>query len=85
MVSFYVGTAGDTATDFVVHARSRCPAECFGGDRPEYLGEFTDAAQALAIARLRYEAICECGKPGAAWPWPAPLHPLAGAFIPPPP
>jgi hypothetical protein len=85
MASFYVGTAGNTATGFAVHERSRCPADCLDDGAAEYLGEFTDPAQALAVARLRYRTICQCDRPAALWPWPAPVRPLAGAFIPQPP
>lgn len=84
MASFFVGTADHTATGYVVHDRSRCPALCFGPpDTTEYVGEYSDAAQALAVARLRYGGICHCERRDAAWPWPAPLRPVARAFTPP--
>lgn len=77
MGSFYVGTAGHTATGLAVHERSGCPAACLADGTAEYLGEYTDPTQALAVARLRYGAICACDRAAAAaWPWPAPVRPL---------
>jgi hypothetical protein len=44
-----------------VHDRSRCPPECFLGETAaEYLGEFLDAGQAVAVARLRYSHARGC-------------------------
>lgn len=83
MTSFFVGSAENADSAPAVHDRSRCPAACFGhAGGGEYLGEYDDEAQALAIARLRYGGICHCTRRDAAWPWPAPLAPLARAFIP---
>jgi hypothetical protein len=85
MTSFFVGPGEGTGSGPAVHDRSRCPAACFGQAGAEYLGEFEDEAQALAVARLRYGGICHCARRDAAWPWPAPLRPVARAFIPLPP
>jgi hypothetical protein len=86
MTSFFVGSAQDAGSAHAVHDRSRCPAACFGhAGVDEYLGEYEDEAQALAIARLRYGGICHCTRRDEAWPWPAPVHLPGRAFIPPPP
>ena len=84
MASFFVGMADHTVTGYAVHDRSRCPALCqVPGDTAEYLGEYSDASQALAVARLRYHGICHCERRESAWPWPEPVRPVARAFSPP--
>ena len=61
MPSYFVD--GEDAADGVhaVHDRSACPPSCFPRDRAaEYLGEFIEAAQAVAVARLRYAHVAGC-------------------------
>lgn len=64
MASYFVAYHAAAAADVAVHDRSRCPPQCFLGDATtEYLGEFLDAVQALAVARLRYvhaRGCCAC-------------------------
>jgi hypothetical protein len=43
-----------------VHDRDRCPPGCFPLGAVDYLGEFLDASQALAVARLRFPQACHC-------------------------
>ena len=55
MSSYFVTCHAPPAGEIAVHDRTRCPPECFlGGATHEYLGEFLDAGQAVAVARLRY-------------------------------
>jgi hypothetical protein len=59
MPSFFVACDGDGEP--AVHDRSRCPPACFPlGASIEYLGEFVEAAQALAVARLCYRHARRC-------------------------
>ena len=60
MASYFVACSpafGEAA----VHDRSRCPPGTFPQEAAEYLGEFFDAGQALAVARLRYAHATRCG------------------------
>lgn len=61
MPSFFVDRRVQPNGDHEVHDRSRCPPPCFPreGDA-EYLGEFEDGSQALAVARLRYHRVNGC-------------------------
>jgi hypothetical protein len=43
-----------------VHDRTLCPPACFSGRALEYLGEFGNPVQAVAVARLRYEPARAC-------------------------
>lgn len=53
MSSYFVANAAHG--EIAVHDRSRCPPGAFRAEADaEYLGEFMDAAQAIAVARLRY-------------------------------
>ena len=55
MASYFVAPHAARAAAAAVHDRSRCPPACFLGNAPaEYLGEFLEPAQAVAVARLRY-------------------------------
>lgn len=55
MASYFVALQAPHAALVTVHDRSRCPPACFLPDGgTEYLGEFNDAGQAVAVARLRY-------------------------------
>ncbi|MEJ8840196.1 hypothetical protein [Ramlibacter sp. AN1133] len=55
MPSYFVAYHAPPAADVAVHDRSRCPPDCFLGEAlTEYLGEFLDGKQAVAVARLRY-------------------------------
>jgi hypothetical protein len=55
MASYFVAQHAAPLADVAVHDRSRCPPACFlRGAATEYLGEFLDASQAVAVARLRY-------------------------------
>jgi hypothetical protein len=55
MASYFVAYHAPPIGEVAVHDRGRCPPHCFLGDvTTEYLGEFLDTGQALAVARLRY-------------------------------
>lgn len=55
MASYFVACDAQPDGAHAVHDRSRCPPGCFpGGGAKEYLGDFDEVAQALAVARLRY-------------------------------
>lgn len=61
MASYFV--ASEAAADGfpAVHDRSRCPPAHFPhGAAREYLGEFDDVAQAVAVARIRYAGARGC-------------------------
>lgn len=64
MASYFVAHPASRGVP-AVHDRTRCPPGAFPQDGAEYLGEFIDAAQALAVARLRYPqaARCSCCTP----------------------
>lgn len=85
MASYFVERRAQANGDHAVHDRSRCPPACFParGDA-EYLGEFFDARQALAVANLRYPQVNGCplcmpevhiGEPVPADGWSALLGP----------
>jgi hypothetical protein len=84
MASYFVACHAPPAAEVAVHDRSRCPPQCFLGEATtEYLGEFLDTGQALAVARLRYAhargcAACEPVRPRAV-ALPALALPTAGA------
>jgi hypothetical protein len=65
MASYFVAYHASAHGEVAVHDRNRCPPGCFlHGGTTEYLGEFIDCDQAVAVARLRYAhargcAICE--------------------------
>jgi hypothetical protein len=69
MASYFVAYHAPAFGQVAVHDRSRCPPDCFLGEATtEYLGEFLDASQAVAVARLRYAhargcAACEPARP----------------------
>jgi hypothetical protein len=55
MASYFIATHAQPFGEVAVHDRNRCPPDCFLRDgTTEYLGEFLDANQAVAVARLRY-------------------------------
>jgi hypothetical protein len=61
MSSYFVALLAPHAAEVTVHDRSCCPPACFlpeGGT--EYLGEFNDPGQAVAVARLRYAQARGC-------------------------
>ena len=61
MASYFVAAQALPDGAHAVHDRSRCPPACFPFEHGhEYLGEFGDPAQALAVARLRYPRVCSC-------------------------
>lgn len=69
MASYFVA-CHDSPGEVEVHDRQRCPPGCFMLETTtEYLGEFLDARQAVAVARLRYAdaqgCSCCCGTPAA--------------------
>jgi hypothetical protein len=53
MASYFVDCHARSDGAHAVHDRSRCPPGRFPC-AVEYLGEFLDAPQAVAVARLRY-------------------------------
>ena len=65
MASFFVATAALPEAPASVHDRLRCPPGSFPRGEAEYLGEFADVRQALAVARLRFPlaAPCACCAP----------------------
>lgn len=66
MASYFVACHAQPDGAHAVHDRSRCPPACFPFENAhEYLGEFSEAAQALAVARLRYTHArrCTCCQP----------------------
>jgi hypothetical protein len=84
MASYFVAYHAPPVGDVAVHDRTRCPPDCFLSDATtEYLGEFLDACQAVAVARLRYAhargcAACEPA-PARASLLPAIALPIAPA------
>lgn len=70
MASYFVATAALPGTPASVHDRLRCAPGSFPQGDAEYLGEFTDVRQALAVARLRFPLAAPCAccapQPGAA-------------------
>ena len=61
MASYFVANRTQADGGHAVHDRSRCPPGCFPADgASEYLGEFNEPAQALAVARLRYARAHSC-------------------------
>jgi len=55
MASYFVAYHSPLVGEVAVHDRMRCPPDCFLSENTtEYLGEFLDAEQAVAVARLRY-------------------------------
>ena len=72
MASYFVATHSHADGTHAVHDRGRCPPGTFparGG--AEYLGEFLEAGQALAVARLRYPGVRGCACCGTGEPAPA--------------
>jgi hypothetical protein len=59
MASYFVASPAFTGGAQAVHDRSRCPPATFP-PQGEYLGEYHDVAQALAVARLRYPHARAC-------------------------
>ena len=60
MASYFVALPSAIGGVPAVHDRTRCPPGSFPGEGTEYLGEFFDAAQAIAVARLRYVDVGRC-------------------------
>lgn len=60
MASYFVASPALAESAPAVHDRSRCPPAQFPLAASEYLGEFHDVGQALAVARLRYKHACAC-------------------------
>jgi hypothetical protein len=61
MASFFVACDPQADGAHAVHDRSLCPPRCFPRENAaEYLGEFLDGSQALAVARLRYARAQGC-------------------------
>ena len=61
MASYFVACEPQADGAYPVHDRSRCPPRCFPHDgSTEYLGEFLDGQQAVAVARLRYRQARDC-------------------------
>jgi hypothetical protein len=75
MASYFVACEPQADGAYPVHDRSRCPPRCFPTEgATEYLGEFLDGQQALAVARLRYRHARDCVHAFVA---PRVLEPLA--------
>lgn len=60
MASYFVARSSAIGGLPAVHDRSRCPPGSFPPAGAEYLGDFLDAGQALAVARLRYVNATRC-------------------------
>lgn len=61
MASYFVACEPQADGAYPVHDRDRCPPRCFPREgATEYLGEFLDGDQALAVARLRYRLARDC-------------------------
>ena len=60
MASYFVASHAQGDSAHAVHDRSRCPPASFPREGAEYLGEFLDPSQALAVARLRYPHVQPC-------------------------
>ena len=60
MASYFVATQALVDGAHAVHERSCCPPGAFPRDAAEYLGDFLDAGQALAVARVRYVHVAPC-------------------------
>jgi hypothetical protein len=65
MASYFVASPAFTGGAPAVHDRGRCPPATFP-PHGEYLGEFLDVSQALAVARLRYPHASACACCSAA-------------------
>jgi hypothetical protein len=77
MASYFVACDPEGDGAHAVHERSRCPPACFPlGAPPEYLGEFMDAGQAVAVARLRYRPVRRCVHSEAGLPLRVPAVPV---------
>ena len=60
MASYFVASSGFPETAPSVHDRDRCPPGSFPREQAEYLGEFLEVGQALAVARLRFPQAAPC-------------------------
>ena len=82
MASYFVACEPQADGAYPVHDRSRCPPRCFPRTgATEYLGEFLDGQQALAVARLRYRHAQDCPCASAALqPLPEPLPSFVNAL-----
>lgn len=60
MASYFVASHPLPDGGHAVHDRSRCPPSCFPDASAEYLGEFSDRAQAIVVARVRYAVVRGC-------------------------
>jgi len=60
MASYFVASRAPGDGPFAVHDRTRCPPGAFPTQGAEYLGDFLDVSQALAVARLRYPEAASC-------------------------
>lgn len=72
MASYFVASHPLPDGAHPVHDRSTCPPSCFPGRGSEYLGEFGEPAQAVAVARLRYARARCCESFERAWAATAP-------------
>ena len=60
MASYFIATHAQGDGAHAVHDRSRCPPGAFPRHAAEYLGEYLDVGQAIAVARLRYARVGAC-------------------------
>jgi hypothetical protein len=61
MGSYFVDRRPQANGEHLVHERGKCPPERFPRDTgAEYLGEFLDGEQALAVAGLQYRRVNGC-------------------------
>jgi hypothetical protein len=72
MASYFVAYHAPPDGEVAVHDRHCCPPASFPHEgSTEYLGEFLDPEQAIAVARIRYAQArcCDCSEQAR------PLHP----------
>ena len=60
MASYFVATHAQGDGAHAVHDRNRCPPGAFPRHAAEYLGDYLDVGQAIAVARLRYRHVAAC-------------------------
>jgi len=81
MASYFVACEPQADGAHPVHDRDRCPPRCFPrAGATEYLGEFLDGRQALAVARLRYRLAQDCMHAAPPQELPEPVPACASAF-----
>lgn len=61
MGSYFVDRRAQPTGEHQIHDRDVCPPASFPPKgEAEYLGEFQECAQAMVVARLRYQRVAPC-------------------------